>query len=80
MHLEVRAQVPVADGPEEHRAVLEAYCFTCHATGVELGGLALDNLDLQTPVPNAEIWEEVLRKFRGRGESGLGGKPVHSKK
>ena len=65
-HLEVRAQVPVADGPQEHRAVLEAYCFTCHATGVELGGLALDNLDLQTPVANAEIWEEVVRKFRGR--------------
>ena len=65
-HLEVRAQIPVADGPREHRAVLEAYCFTCHATGVELGGLALDNLDLQTPVRNAEIWEEVVRKFRGR--------------
>ena len=46
--------------------MLSTYCFTCHSTSAKLGGLALDSLNLQAPSENAEIWEEAVRKLRGR--------------
>ena len=59
-------QTPAASGPDEHRAMLSTYCFTCHNSRVKVGGLALDGLSLQTPEENAQIWEKALRKLRGR--------------
>src|SRR5262249_48974792 len=64
--LQTRAQTPAANGPDEHRAMLSTYCFTCHNSRVKIGGLALDVLDLQAPEQNAQIWEKALRKLRGR--------------
>ncbi len=64
--LQTMAQTPSAGGPDQHRAMLSTYCFTCHNSRVKSGGLALDGLDLQTPVENAQIWEKALRKLRGR--------------
>src|SRR5215469_1345501 len=64
--LQTRAQTPAAGGPDEHRAMLSTYCFTCHNTRLKMGRLALDGLDLQAPAENAEIWEKALRKLRGR--------------
>jgi hypothetical protein len=63
---ETRVQVPVAGGLDEHQAMLSTYCFTCHSTTAQLGGLALDSLNLQAVSENAEIWEEAVRKLRGR--------------
>src|SRR5262245_31820002 len=60
------AQTPAANGPDQYRAMLSTYCFTCHNTRVKIGGLALDGLDLKTPEENAQIWEKALRKLRGR--------------
>jgi mono/diheme cytochrome c family protein len=60
------AQAPAAGAPDEHRAMLSTYCFTCHNTRVKIGGLALDGLNLQAPAENAQIWEKALRKLRGR--------------
>src|SRR5215475_4341653 len=66
--LQTRAQTPApaAGGTDEHRAMLAAYCFTCHNSRLKTGGLALDSLDPQTPEENAQIWEKALRKLRGR--------------
>jgi mono/diheme cytochrome c family protein len=62
------AQTPAASGggPDQHRAMLETYCFDCHNTTVKAGGLALDALDLQSAASDAQIWEKALRKLRGR--------------
>src|SRR5215831_20161855 len=60
------AQTPAAGGPDQHRAMLSTYCFTCHNSRVKIGGLALDGLDLQAPEANAQTWEKALRKLRGR--------------
>jgi mono/diheme cytochrome c family protein len=51
--------------PDQHRAMLNTYCVTCHNTRVKTGGLALDGLDLQTATDNAQTWERALRKLRG---------------
>src|SRR4051812_42509199 len=58
---------PVAshvEGP----ALIEQYCMGCHSDRVKLGGLALSQLNLDTPGANpqsAEIAEKVVRKLRG---------------
>jgi mono/diheme cytochrome c family protein len=66
--LQTKAQTAqaAAGEPDQHRAMLSTYCFTCHNTRVKIGGLALDGLDLEAPEENAQIWEKALRKLRGR--------------
>jgi hypothetical protein len=58
--------VPQAD---QHRAMLDTYCVTCHNTRVKTGGLALDGVVLdrltQSAGDDAQIWEKALRKLRG---------------
>ena len=63
---QTNAQTPASGGPDQYRAMLSTYCFTCHNSRVKIGGLALDALDLQAPAENAQIWEKALRKLRGR--------------
>src|SRR5262245_4449803 len=50
--------VPQAD---QHRAMLNTYCVTCHNTRTKTGGLALDG----TAWDDAQVWEKALRKLRG---------------
>jgi len=67
--LQTRAQTgqtPAAGAPDDHRAMLSMYCYTCHSTRAKMGGLALEGMNLQTPEENAEIWEKAVRKLRGR--------------
>ena len=64
--LQTTAQTPAVAGLDQHRAMLSTNCATCHNARVKSGGLALDGLDLQNPAENAQIWEKVLRKLRGR--------------
>jgi mono/diheme cytochrome c family protein len=46
---------------DQHRAMLNTYCVTCHNTRLKTGGLALDGESWD----NAEVWEKALRKLRG---------------
>src|SRR5262245_24079594 len=50
--------VPQAD---QHRAMLNTYCVTCHNTRTKTGSLALDG----TAWDDAQVWEKALRKLRG---------------
>jgi len=50
---------------DQYHAMLATYCFTCHNSRAKIGGLALDNLDLQAAADDARTWEKALRKLRG---------------
>ena len=45
-------------------AILSKYCFTCHNDKRKVGGLVLENKDLDHVGPDAETWEKVVRKLR----------------
>jgi hypothetical protein len=62
----VLIQIPAAaQTPDPHRAMLNQYCVGCHNTRTKIGGLALDNLDVNAAPNDAETWEKALRKLRG---------------
>ena len=48
------------------RATLDRYCVTCHNSRTRTGGLALDTVDVGRVAADAETWEKVVRKIRGR--------------
>jgi Protein of unknown function (DUF1592)/Protein of unknown function (DUF1588)/Protein of unknown function (DUF1595)/Protein of unknown function (DUF1585)/Protein of unknown function (DUF1587) len=58
---------------DQHRAMLNTYCVTCHNTRLKTGGLALDGAVLdhlsqstgQSAGDDAQVWEKALRKLRG---------------
>src|SRR5262245_46606905 len=54
---------------DQHRAMLNTYCVTCHNARLKTGGLALDGEVLdrlnQSAGDDAQIWEKALRKLRG---------------
>jgi mono/diheme cytochrome c family protein len=58
-----------AQADQQHRAMLNTYCVTCHNTRVKTGGLALDGEVLnrlnQSAGDDAHVWEKALRKLRG---------------
>jgi len=56
---------PAAGALEQHREMLDTYCFDCHNKAAKIGGLALDVLDLQNAPNDAKTWEKALRKLRG---------------
>jgi len=63
------AQSTVAQA-DQHRAMLNTNCVTCHNTRLKTGGLALDGevldrLKLQSAGDDAQVWEKALRKLRG---------------
>jgi cytochrome c551/c552 len=62
------AQTPatsaLADDP--HGAMLDTYCVDCHNKALKTAGVAFDTVDIKHPEANAELWEKVLRKLRGR--------------
>jgi mono/diheme cytochrome c family protein len=62
-----RAQTPAnrPSAQDQRRAFVNTYCVTCHSTSLKTGGLALDGLNLQAAVNDAQIWEKALRKLRG---------------
>jgi hypothetical protein len=55
-----------APAPEPSRALLDQYCVTCHNQRTKTAGLMLDQLDPAHAPANAESWEKVIRKLRGR--------------
>jgi hypothetical protein len=52
--------------PSPHRATLDRYCITCHNERMKTGGLSLDGLDVANVERDADTWEKVVRKLRGR--------------
>jgi mono/diheme cytochrome c family protein len=69
------AVVPRAAGPQDaprpaprrpaadqHKAVVDKYCVTCHNARVRSGNLALDDIDFDDLSANADVIEKVLRK------------------
>src|SRR4029434_5662679 len=58
--------VPQAD---QHRAMLNTYCVTCHNTRMKTRGVALDaelwDRLTQSAGDDAQLWEKALRKLRG---------------
>ena len=65
LRTEAVAQTGAAAGSSQ-QAMLTTYCYTCHNTKVQMGGLALQGLDIQAAGADAEIWEKAMRKLRGR--------------
>ena len=59
-------QVTAVPTPTTDRATLDRYCVTCHNSRTRTGGLALDTVDVTRVAPDAETWEKVVRKIRGR--------------
>jgi hypothetical protein len=57
---------PAAPTPSTDRATLDRYCVTCHNSRTRTAGLALDTLDVTRVAADAETWEKVVRKIRGR--------------
>jgi len=55
---------PAAASPDEHRALLDQYCVTCHNQRARTANLAFDAMDLAHVGSEAEIWEEAVRKLR----------------
>lgn len=50
---------------EHYQAFIEQYCIKCHNLEDWAGSLDLELADLNNVVGEAEIWENVLRKFKG---------------
>jgi len=50
----------------EPAALLESSCGACHNSTDWAGGLAFDTLDVGQLHGDAEVWEETIRKLRGR--------------
>src|SRR5215475_7860845 len=67
------AQTGAVAQADQHRAMLNTYCVTCHNTRLKTGGLVLDGPVLdrlsqsagQSAGDDAQIWEKALRKLRG---------------
>src|SRR6516165_4101491 len=57
---------PAASPADQSRAMIDTYCVGCHSTRLKTGGLALQGLDLKLAENDAQPWEKVLRKLRGR--------------
>ena len=48
------------------QALLTTSCYSCHNPRVQMGGLALQGLDITAAGAHAEVWEKAVRKLRGR--------------
>ncbi len=54
-----------AQAPAEQTDLIATYCTECHNSEDWAGSLDLELPDLNNAVADAEVWEKVLRKFRG---------------
>ena len=50
----------------EARALLDQYCVACHNERAKAGSLVLTSADVTRIGEDAEMWETVVRKLRGR--------------
>jgi len=52
------------DNAKDYRTLLNRYCVVCHNEKAQIGGLALDKIDLTQVPEHSDIWEKVDRKLR----------------
>jgi hypothetical protein len=57
---------PAAGSSEQYHALVTTYCTGCHNTRAKTGGLALDAMNFDAVANDAQVWEKVVRKLRGR--------------
>ena len=57
-------QSTVATDP--HGAMIKTYCLGCHNARLKTAGVMFDTMDFGHPTVNADVWEKVLRRLRGR--------------
>src|SRR5690349_5649378 len=55
-----------AASPDQSKAMVSTYCTGCHNTKAKTGGLALDAMNFDAVANDAQTWEKVVRKLRGR--------------
>ncbi len=66
LSLAVPAQAELDAEAAAQWALVNEYCTECHNLDDFSGGLALDLMDHNTILADAETWERVVRKLRGR--------------
>ena len=54
--------------PDDHAALVQRYCVTCHNGRLRTAGLALDAVEVSAAhvAAHPELWEKVVRKLRSR--------------
>jgi len=62
----VPSQAALDAQADEQWAMIEQYCMDCHNLDDYSGGLAFDLMDHEAITEDAEVWEKVVRKLRGR--------------
>jgi hypothetical protein len=62
----VPSQAALDAKAEQQWAMLNKYCTDCHNLDDYSGGLALELIDHDNITKDAETWEKVVRKLRGR--------------
>ncbi|MEP7312885.1 MAG: c-type cytochrome domain-containing protein, partial [Pseudomonadota bacterium] len=55
-----------AAAPEDHFKLLDEYCSQCHNATDWAGGVAFDTMTPDGIPDEAKVWEEAVRKMRGR--------------
>jgi hypothetical protein len=58
---------------EQAAATVDRYCVDCHNDTERTADLSLEGLSVQDVAAHAQIWEEVVRKLRGRMMPPAGG-------
>src|SRR5688572_25082599 len=58
------AQQTAPAAGSSQRALLDAYCVTCHNQRMKAGNLLLDTVDVTKVASNSETWEKVVSKLR----------------
>ena len=51
---------------KSHSDTLSLYCISCHNQTLKTAGLMLDSVDISNVSKDVYVWENVLRKLRGR--------------
>ncbi|MYK89309.1 MAG: hypothetical protein F4018_13775, partial [Acidobacteria bacterium] len=59
---------PAAAAPDDHAALVQRYCVTCHNGRLRTAGLALDAVEVTAEhvAAHPELWERVVQKLRSR--------------
>src|SRR5262245_44215937 len=62
--LDAQTSAQQAGGPPaaSPRRLVDRYCATCHNERLKTADLKLDQIDVDNPSSNAEVWEKVVRK------------------
>src|SRR5688572_9246372 len=52
--------------PQQTTELLNTYCIRCHNSAIKSGDISFTGMRPEDAASNAEIWEKVIRKLRGR--------------